>query len=156
MKRKIYIAYGSNMSTEQMEFRCPDARLIGAGKLKDWRLMFKGSKSGNYATIEREENCEVPVLLWKISAKDEKSLDRYEGCPTFYYKTEIEVETDDGEILTGIIYIMHEERKLGLPTDYYYGVLREAYEEFDFDLNILEEAVKFSNTENFDGEFSDE
>ena len=34
--------------------------------------MFKGSYSGNYATIEREENSEVPVLLWKISAQDEK------------------------------------------------------------------------------------
>ena len=59
MKRKIYIAYGSNMSEEQMQFRCPDSKLIGTGKIKNFRLMFKGSLSGNYATIEPEENFEV-------------------------------------------------------------------------------------------------
>ena len=149
MKRKIYIAYGSNMSTEQMEFRCPDAKLIGTGKLKNWRLMFKGSYSGNYATIEREENYEVPVLLWKISAADERNLDLYEGCPTFYYKTEIEVETDDGEKILGIVYIMHEERKLGLPSAHYYKILSDAYEKFDFDFDILENALDFSDEENF-------
>ena len=152
MKRKIYIAYGSNMSEEQMAYRCPDAKLVGAGKIKNWRLMFKGSYSGNYATIEREENSEVPVLLWKISAVDEKKLDRYEGCPNFYYKTEIEVETDNGEKIFGIVYIMHEERKLGLPTEFYYKVLHDAYKKFHFDLKILEEALNFSNTEDFDGE----
>ena len=121
-------------------------------KFKNWRLMFKCSYSGNYATIEREENSEVPVLLWKISATDEKKLDRYEGCPNFYYKTEIEVETDDGEKIFGIVYIMHEERKLGLPTEFYYNVLHDAYQKFHFDLKILEEALNFSNTEDFDGE----
>lgn len=91
----------------------------------------------------------MPVLLWKISSADEKSLDQYEGCPTFYYKTEIEVETADGEILTGIVYIMHEERKLGLPTEFYYKVLRDAYEKFHFDLKILEDTLNFSDEENF-------
>ena len=152
MKRKIYIAYGSNMSEEQMQFRCPDSKLIGTGKIKNFRLMFKGSLSGNYATIEPEENFEVPVLIWKISATDEKKLDRYEGCPNFYYKKEIEVETSDGEKIFGIVYIMHEERKLGLPTEFYFNVLRDAYEKFHFDLKILEEALNFSDIENFDGE----
>ena len=30
-----YIAYGSNMVQEQMAFRCPDARLIGTGYIKE-------------------------------------------------------------------------------------------------------------------------
>ena len=81
---KNYIAYGSNMDEEQMKFRCPDSKLVGTGKIKNFRLMFKGSLSGNYATIEPEKNFEVPVLIWKISAADEKKLDRYEGFPNFY------------------------------------------------------------------------
>lgn len=28
-KEKIYIAYGSNINLEQMEFRCPDSKVIG-------------------------------------------------------------------------------------------------------------------------------
>ena len=70
MKRKIYLAYGSNMSLQQMYHRCPDAEPIGKGILKGWRLMFKGSQSGNYATIEKEEGCEVPVVAWAISSLD--------------------------------------------------------------------------------------
>ena len=143
--KKIYIAYGSNMDEKQMAFRCSDAKLIGKGKLKDWRLMFKGSLSGNYATIERDKDCEVPVLLWEISKADERNLDRYEGFPNFYYKTEIEVEAENGEKFVGMVYIMHEERKLGLPSAHYYKILSDAYEKFEFDLKILKEAKNFSD-----------
>ena len=91
MKGKIYIAYGSNMDFPQMEGRCPDAEFLGAGMLQNWRLMFKGSKSGSYATIEKEKGLAVPVLLWRISAADELRLDRYEGFPIFYYKKTVTV-----------------------------------------------------------------
>ena len=55
MKKKIYIAYGSNMDLEQMRYRCPNAKMKGTGVLENWRLMFKGSLTGSYATIEEEE-----------------------------------------------------------------------------------------------------
>lgn len=74
MKRKIYLAYGSNMSLQQMYYRCPDAEPVGKGVIKGYRLMFKGSKSGNYATIEPEEGQEVPVVAWAISDEDEENL----------------------------------------------------------------------------------
>ena len=51
--------------------------------------MFKGSQSGNYATIEKEAGCKVPVVVWAISKADEKNLDRYEGWPSFYVKEDI-------------------------------------------------------------------
>ena len=92
MKRKIYLAYGSNMSLQQMYHRCPDAEPIGKGIIKGWRLMFKGSQSGNYATIEKEAGCKVPVVVWAISPADEKNLDRYEGWPSFYVKEDIEFD----------------------------------------------------------------
>lgn len=149
MKTKIYIAYGSNMDERQMAFRCPEAELLGTGFLEGWRLMFKGSKTGAYATIEKEKGQRVPILLWRISAKDEERLDRYEGFPTFYYKRKIQaVRTDTGgEICgrtSGMAYIMHEERKLGLPTDGYLGVLEEAYRKFGFDEKILDAAYDYS------------
>ena len=153
-KQKIYIAYGSNMDFGQMEIRCPDAVFLGAGMLKDWRLMFKGSRTGSYATIEKEKGLTTPVLLWKISAADEARLDRYEGFPTFYYKKTITVadvaainaawEPKNGKC-KGMAYIMHEERTLGLPSGFYYDVLEKAYRLFGFDLAILEEALAFSD-----------
>ena len=83
---KYYIAYGSNLNIQQMETRCSDAQIVGTAELTGWRLMFKGSKSGNYLTIERAEGHIVPVAVWAISEDDERNLDMYEGYPIFYYK----------------------------------------------------------------------
>lgn len=83
---KYYIAYGSNMDEGQMVYRCPTAQLLGRTELEDYRLLFKGSKTGAYATIEPEEGSRVPVLVWTIEKEDEKRLDRYEGYQVFYYK----------------------------------------------------------------------
>lgn len=140
---RLYLAYGSNMDTEQMAYRCPDARLLGASEIEDWRLLFKGSKTGSYATIEPYEGSVVPVLVWAISARDERSLDRYEGYPRFYQKHDIEIELD-GKRVTGMAYVMDESRPYGIPTQWYYDVLFDAYVDFGFDLKILEQALRDS------------
>lgn len=151
MKKKIYIAYGSNMSLEQMHGRCPEAEPVGKGVIKDYRLMFKGSKTGSYATIEKGEGFIVPIVLWTVSEKDELLLDRYEGCPHFYYKQTLAFESIDvqewpgrrrkGE---GMVYIMDEKRKLGVPSEKYYEVLAEGYRRFGFDECILRKALEYS------------
>ena len=81
-----YLAYGSNLSLERMAKRCPDAVVAGTAKIPGYRLLFKKSGSGFYATIEQDANCFVPALVYKISEFDEALLNRYEGYPKFYYK----------------------------------------------------------------------
>lgn len=49
---KYYLAYGSNLSVAQMAQRCPDAVYVGTAVLTDYQLLFKGSQSGNYLTVE--------------------------------------------------------------------------------------------------------
>lgn len=149
METKIYLAYGSNMDLAQMKVRCPGARLLGAGRLEGWRLLFKGSRTGAYATIEREAGKHVPVLLWRVTAEDEKSLDRYEGFPDFYYKRQIQAVTvnaagrDCGRT-RGMAYVMHEERRFGLPQEWYAALLERAYEKFGFEQEILREALAYT------------
>ena len=138
-----YVSYGSNMDLEQMEWRCPDAELVCSGTLRDYRLLFKGSKTGSYATVEPCEGAKVPVLVWEISEEDERSLDRYEGYPTFYQKEDVAVETKCGT-LCGMVYIMDPRRQLGAPSEWYYDVLERAYERFGFDKRILETALEDS------------
>jgi len=147
MKRKLYLAYGSNLSLGQMAARCPDAVPVGTAELPDYRLLFKGSKTGSYLTVEPKKGRKVPLLVWSISEKDEAHLDRYEGCPTFYYKATVEVELKnllDGEPIgtaDAIIYIMHEERSLGIPTFHYYDICAEGYRRFGFNETVLKRAV---------------
>lgn len=143
---KTYVAYGSNMDLEQMARRCPGAIAFAKGRVKGYRLLFKGSASGCYATIESCERAEVPVLLWKIDPKHEQALDRYEGFPTFYQKEAIMVETDGGAV-EAMAYVMDPTRPFGAPSEWYYGVLEHAYERFGFDKSILEQALDDSMAE---------
>lgn len=140
---KYYIAYGSNMDEGQMYYRCPTARLLGKAELKNYRLLFKGSKTGAYATIEPEEGSRVPVLVWKIGKEDEKNLDRYEGYPVFYYKKDLEIELD-GQRETAMAYIMDGNREYGKPSERYYGVMERAYRKYAFPMDILTKAYEIS------------
>ena len=78
--KKRYIAYGSNMDEGQMAHRCPTARLLGQTEMEGYRLLFKGSLTGAYATIEPQEGGRVPALVWEIGEADEASLDLTTGC----------------------------------------------------------------------------
>ena len=137
-----YIAYGSNLSLEQMAVRCPDAQIAGKGFLYGWKLKFR-----YHATIECSEGSRVPVLVWEISRKDEKSLDRYEGYPHYYRKRKLKVAmTDlDGENAReeiAMVYIMTEKGEGGMPARSYYKLLAEGYKRFGFDPEILERALE--------------
>lgn len=149
MKKRYYIAYGSNLNITQMRFRCPEARVIGTATVEGYRLLFKGSKTGSYLTIEKAEGYSVPVGVWEVTERDEKNLDRYEGYPDFYYKTEMQLKVKGiktGKIYdrTCFVYIMHEDHKIGIPSEYYVRVCAEGYRFFKFDPTKLVEAYNFS------------
>lgn len=150
MNGKFYIAYGSNMSVEQMSHRCPDAELVGTAILEGWRLIFKGC-----ATIEEKEGYGVPVLVWRISESDERNLDHYEGYPGFYFKetVPIRLESLDGYTagIEAMVYIMDEKRTCHAPSSYYYGVIEDAYRVFGLDLGVLEKALEESTGGRGDG-----
>lgn len=147
--KTIYAAYGSNMNPAQMATRCPAAKLIGTGEIKNYRLMFKGEMPYSYATIEEEENYSVPVVLWELSAADETCLDHYEGCPRKYYKKIFEVETAEGTVKNVMAYVMQEEYPLNPPDSHYYAGIYDAYKIFQLDTEILEAALRFSDRRSF-------
>lgn len=147
--RRYYVAYGSNLNVEQMRYRCPSARIIGTSVIPDYRLLFKGSGTGAYLTIEPSEGGSVPVAVWEVTGDDERALDRYEGFPSFYYKAEMAlpvtgIKSGKTRTRTVFVYIMHEDRKVGIPSKYYMDVCREGYAAFGFDAKKLFEAFKAS------------
>ena len=152
MEKKYYITYGSNLNVKQMSHRCPTARPLGTATLDGWTLLFKGSKTGSYLTIEPKEGSSVPVAVWEVSERDERYLDHYEGYPNFYYKKDIEVTftglvTKRKRTRTAFVYIMHEDRPLGQPSKYYLEVCAEGYMNFGFDLTRLLQAATDSKEE---------
>ncbi len=63
MKKRYYAAYGSNLNIRQMLLRCSDAEIIGVSVIKNYQLLFRGSKTGAYLTIEPGNNHNVPVAI---------------------------------------------------------------------------------------------
>ena len=149
MSKRYYIAYGSNLNIPQMRMRCPGARIIGTSVIEDYQLLFKASKTVSYLTSEPTEGAEVPVVIWEVTEIDEKALDRYEGYPNFYYKKEMTLDIKG--IRTGkvrrrdaFVYIMHEERELGIPSWYYVNTCLDGYRAFGFDEKYLFDAIRIS------------
>ena len=147
MRKRYYIAYGSNLNVEQMAFRCPDARPVGTAILENHTLFFRGSKTGSYLTIEPKIGGKVPVAVWAVTATDEAALDRYEGCPNFYYKADFTLDVTplgggESRMMECFAYIMNEGRPIGIPSDYYLQTCIECYKHFGFDKRKLLRAVE--------------
>ena len=135
MANTLYVAYGSNLNLAQMAHRCPTAKVVGVGKLKDYQLTFR-----SVATIEPVKGAETPVGVWEITPHDEQSLDIYEGYPRMYRKETVEVEMHDGTMRQAMVYIMNggEAR---LPSIYYYDTTREGYKDVGIDEKYLHDAL---------------
>jgi hypothetical protein len=139
---KKYIAYGSNLSVEQMAHRCPDAKVVGMAAVRDWKLVFR-----THATIEPAKGRVVPVLIWEISDRDEKRLDMYEGYPSYYTKQDMTVAMTDldgknPQEITAMVYLMEKGHGIRVPYRDYLDTLAEGYERFGFNPYQLELAMK--------------
>lgn len=145
-KSRFYLAYGSNLSVEQMLRRCPDAVYVGTADLNNMRLNFRGSKTGSYLTVDPVKGETVPCLVWKVSDRDEAKLDIYEGYPKFYRKVNTKVDLydlADGDLIRSIpafYYRMDARKTIGIPSKYYLQVCFEGYKRFGFDLDVLDAA----------------
>lgn len=143
--KRYYIAYGSNLNVSQMKYRCPTAKIVGTAVIRDYELLYKGSKTGSYLTIEKKKGSLVPVAVWEVTAADEHSLDIYEGYPNFYYKKNTKIRlSETGKMIDAFVYIMHEERRLGIPTSTYVSTCKFGYTIFGFDFKYLDEAYEKS------------
>ena len=149
MMKRYYAAYGSNLNIEQMKYRCPASKTTGTAMLEGYELIFKGSKTGNYLTVEPNAEKQVPVAIWEVSQRDENNLDYYEGYPRFYYKRSFKVpvklENGETENLEIFLYIMDESRKPGSPTQTYFETCLKGYRDFGFNPDFLYEALERSD-----------
>ena len=134
---KLYVAYGSNLDKEQMKYRCPSARPVQSGYLDNWQLIYRGSKTGAYASIHYKKGCRVPVGLWEITKHDERFLDRYEGYPIFYQKKNIFVHLGGGSKVKAMVYIMRSDASPGAPSKQYLRTILRGYADFGLDESYL-------------------
>lgn len=100
------------MNRNQMAFRCPDAEVAGSVRLEGYRLAFRENGGGvGVATVLPEPDSFVDGVLWRISERDERRLDHYEGFPYLYGKTPVTVTGRNGQKLEVMAYSMNSPYK---------------------------------------------
>ena len=147
METKIYAAYGSNLNLKQMKKRCPKAKVIGKGELFDYKLTFRGKQTG-VANVERSAGCTVPVVLWAITKDCEQELNHYEGYPRLYGKEIVTITTPAGE-QEAMLYVMAKQYETmpAIPSEYYFDVIRQGYQDNGIDTVSLSDALRNTKTE---------
>ena len=126
----LYFAYGMNTNSYEMALRCPTAFLLDA------EFRFAG-----HADIVACDNGVVDGVLWDITDDDLKSLDKLEGFPYYYDRTEFEVE-HEGETVQAVAYFMNPGNSDAEPTTHYLEMLLEGYAEHGVSTHQIAAALK--------------
>lgn len=142
MEKRYYMAYGSNLNVQQMQWRCKDATVAGVATLDGYALAFRGN---GCLTIDPDKSSEVNVAVWDVSEADEKALDRYEGFPNYYYKKDFEIDMLDQNgqwhKVNAFAYIMRDGEPYALPWDVYYETCKAGSDHFKFSDRNLQSAL---------------
>lgn len=150
MEERLYFAYGSNMSLEQMDYRCPDASVVENVRVDNYRLAFCSMNPRcGVATILPEEGSQVEGVLWRITPECEKSLDRYEGYPHLYGKETICVKNAEGQEKNVMVYTMNAPYKEypARPSDFYLKGILEGCRENGLSTKSVMDAVRMTQQE---------
>ena len=140
----FYFAYGSNLHKRHMKDRCPDCEPVARAIAWGYKLTFKGNSKGfGVADIQPKDDEFVPGAIYKVSAADRASLDRYEGYPRLYDRHVISViRHDTGEVVKAFVYRMLDHYEAATPGQGYFSVIRDGYWDWDLGayINRLERA----------------
>jgi|GEM_PF-49734 len=135
--RYPYAAYGSNLALEQMAGRCPMADPVGAGTLRSARLVF-----AYHLGIVEDDAATVPIGVYRLTAADIATLDRYEGLGRSYERYLVTVELN-GEAVRCFTYIKRNNEPEA-PSERYYGICLQGYTDWQMDTRRLRHARDFA------------
>jgi hypothetical protein len=85
--KKLYFAYGSNMCQSRLEERVGKVTKIGTHRLEGYKLVFNaGYEEMVFANLEKTGLVKdfVEGVIYQLSPKQMRILDRYEGAPIYY------------------------------------------------------------------------
>jgi len=142
MKRRYYLAYGSNLNMQQMRMRCLMAKPVTGAVLEGYTLSFRGHVGAGVATIKPKKGGRVPCGLWLISPEDEAALDNYEGFPHCYHKEIVSVRFGEHKHITkALTYVLNDGHALAMPSRVYLQTIFDGYKDFGLDTSALVKAL---------------
>lgn len=135
---RMYWAYGSNLSEEQMRIRCPRARKVGPLVLDGGFLVFRG-----VADVILSKGGKVAGGVWEVTPECEEQLDLSEGVSSgLYAKLPLRLEVD-GKVRDTFFYKM-QMRGIMPPAEPYFEKIEQGYKDFGLDPKLLEASLRHS------------
>jgi len=115
--KELYFAYGASMDEERMKERGVEPERVLFARLPDYELVFdkKSSKPGvGFANIRPQDptkkKSRVEGVVFVIPEEDVIKLDKFEGAPNHYRRTQIKVRLGSGKVVDAITYIANPEQ----------------------------------------------
>lgn len=128
----LHFAYGSNMHRAVMRKHAPEAVALGAARLDGYRFLITAD---GYASVAPHPRACVHGLLWRLTARDRITLDRWENIAAGLYRAQMLLVIGGGRRRSALVYIararprgaprpgymeivLRAARECGLPADY--------------------------------------
>jgi gamma-glutamylcyclotransferase (GGCT)/AIG2-like uncharacterized protein YtfP len=124
-KAMLYFAYGSNMSRQPMQARCPTAVGAGVATLRNHRFVIMAN---GYASVAPALSEDVHGFLWRIGSRDLAALDAYEDVAGGLYRQAMLPVLQDTITVNALVYLGCEMRQ-GRPRPGYIPLVLDAARE---------------------------
>lgn len=121
----LHFAYGSNMHHAVMHKHAPEAVALGVACLKDYRFIITAD---GYASVAPHRRACVHGLLWRLTARDRVTLDRWENIAARLYRAEMLPIVAAGKRRRALVYIARS-RPRGVPRAGYMEIVMAAAHE---------------------------
>jgi cation transport regulator ChaC len=118
----LHFAYGSNMHRAVMRKHAPDAVALGIARLDGYRFIITAD---GYASVAPHVHGFVRGLLWRLSARDRITLDRWENTAAGLYRPQMLQVVADGQRRRALVYVARM-RPPGVPRQGYMEIVLRA------------------------------
>ncbi len=136
-----YFAYASNMSRAQMRARAGEILEERPGRLENYEMVFNKKARGGTATanIRPAAGKVVAGVLYKVAESAFRNLDRFEGAPQHYRRTEVRVMDSGGKEVLAQAYIATKVEKGLRPAAHYLQTILEGAGEHGLPAEYIEQ-----------------
>ena len=139
---RLYLAYGSNMDKNQMDYRCPNSYMFGNVIVDNYKFVLDVE---GVASIIPSEGDKVEAILWAVHEIDVETLDRYEGVSFgCYEKTTMPVIMDGVNLDVLVYFSLRELNNHGYRSGYMSRIIQAAIDA-DFSEEYIEELASWNN-----------
>ncbi len=135
-----YFAYASNMNRRQVEQRAGALPEEKNARLDNYELNFEKIARGGTGTanIVPAEGKAVWGVLYRVTEQQLKALDRFEGVPEHYRRSEVTVVDSDARKVGAQVYLARKVRKGLKPDRLYLQKIIEGAEEHGLPADYIE------------------